>query len=174
MKRNMFVWQSIGFVAASALGVLLHFLYDWTDSSSVALFSAVNESTWEHMKLIFFPMLIFAIVQYFFVGKEYEAFWCIKLKGILIGLAMIPILFYTLRGVFGSTPDWLNIAIFFVAVLSAFTYETKQFQKNNALCTSAPLSLFILCLIAACFATFTFFTPQIPLFQDPIDGNYGI
>ncbi len=174
MKRSIVLWQSIGFAAVSVLGVILHFLYDWTGSTFAALFSAVNESTWEHMKLIFFPMLLFAIVQYLFVGKEYKAFWCIKLKGTLIGLALIPILFYTLQGVFGSTPDWINIAIFFVSVLAGFTYETKQFQNGSPLCKSNASAIFILFLIAVCFAIFTFVTPEIPLFRDPIDGSFGI
>lgn len=44
------------FIFISILGVLLHFTYEWSgDNPAVGLFSAVNESTWEHLKLIFFP-----------------------------------------------------------------------------------------------------------------------
>ncbi len=174
MKRNIILWQLIGFATVSILGVILHFLFDLTHLTYTALFSAVNESTWEHMKLIFFPMFLFAVVQYIFMGKEYNAFWCIKLRGTLLGLILIPALFYTTRGVFGPTPDWVNIAIFFLSAGLALLYETKHFIKGDSICKSPQSSLIAFCVIAAAFAIFTFNPPQIPLFQDPTNGGFGI
>ena len=46
------------------MGTLLHFLFDWTGGNAVvALFSAVNESIWEHLKLLFYPMVLFAVAS---------------------------------------------------------------------------------------------------------------
>ncbi len=174
MKRNIGLWQFVGFAVVSLLGTLLHYLYDWTDSSFAALFSGVNESTWEHMKLLFFPMFLFAIVQGFFVGQEYENFWCVKLKGTLLGIGLIPVIFYTLRGIFGDTPDWVNIAIFFVAAAVAFLWETRQFQKGSMPCKGTKWAVGIFCGLAVAFWAFTFMPPEIPLFRDPTDGSYGI
>ena len=174
MKRTIRLWQLIGFGAVSLGGTLLHFLYDWTGSTFAALFSGVNESTWEHMKLLFFPMLLFALAESFFVGKEYESFWCVKLKGTILGLLLIPVIFYTLRGVFGTTPDWVNIAIFFVAAAVAFVYETRQFSKGSTPCGASVWALVLFGVIAAAFWIFTFNPPEIPLFQDPINGSYGL
>ncbi len=169
------LWQLAGFAVVSFLGTLLHFLYDWTNGNVIAaLISGVNESTWEHMKLLFFPMLLFAGIQSRFVTKEYPAFWCIKLRGVLLGLALIPILFYTLGGCFGPTPDFVNIGIFFVAAAAAFLYETNQFRKGSTRCAAPKLALLVLCLIAIAFWSFTFLPPRIPLFSDPIGGGFGI
>ncbi len=82
----VYFWQWFCFLAVSVLGTLLHFLYDKTGSPVAALFSSVNESTWEHMKLLFFPLLLFAIVQGFFLGPTYDNFWCIKLRGTLLDI----------------------------------------------------------------------------------------
>ncbi len=174
MKRSIDLWQLIGFGAVSLGGTLLHFLYDRTGSPVAALLSSVNESTWEHMKLLFFPMLLFAIVEFFFVGKDFESFWCVKLGGTLLGLALIPVLFYTLRGVFGPTPDWVNIGIFFVAAGVAFLWETARFREGSHSCKLTRWALAALALIAVAFWVFTFRTPEIPLFRDPLDGSYGI
>ena len=115
MKRTIGLWQLMGFAVTSLGGTLLHFLYDWLNKSAlVAPFSGVNESTWEHMKLLFWPMFIYSIVQSFFC-KDRKDFWCIKLRGILLGLILIPIIFYTYNGVIGRSPDWINIAIFFIS-----------------------------------------------------------
>ncbi len=174
MKRDIDLWQFFGFAAVSLLGTLLHFLYDRTQSPFAALFSGVNESTWEHMKLLFFPMFLFASVQSFFIGKDYQNFWCIKAKGTMLGLVMIPVIFYTLRGIFGTTPDWINIAIFFISAAIAFIYETKQLKKGSLPCKTEKAALALFFILTAAFFIFTFMPPSIPLFQDPIDGSFGI
>ena len=67
MKRSIGLWQLFGFAVTSLVGTILHFLYDLTGGSVlVSPFSGVNESTWEHMKLLFWPMFIYAVIQRFF------------------------------------------------------------------------------------------------------------
>ncbi|MBR5295894.1 MAG: hypothetical protein IKU24_04820 [Clostridia bacterium] len=173
MKKDISLWSLIGFAFTSLSGTLLHFLFDWTKESIVsAPFSAVNESTWEHMKLLFFPMFVFALVQYAFF-RENKNFWCIKLIGTVCGLLLIPILFYTLGGVFGKTPDWLNISIFFISAAIVFLLETRLLKKNIAFCFSPALAFILILLIAFLFVFFTFKTPNLPIFQDPISKTFG-
>lgn len=173
MKRSISIWQLAGFGFTSLLGTLLHFLYDLTGGNTVAaLFSGVNESTWEHMKLLFFPMFFFALVQSRFF-REYENFWCVKLIGILVGLMLIPVIFYTYNGVIGKSPDWVNISIFFVSAAIAYFVEARLFKRNFK-CKSSKTSFAIICIIAVLFFVFTFATPRIDLFKDPINGSYGI
>lgn len=174
MKRNLSLWRFAGFSLVSLAGTLLHFLYDWTNGSIfVAPFSAVNESTWEHMKLLYFPLLVFAIIQRGFF-KEYENFWYVKLIGAALGLASIPVLFYTYNGAFGKSPDWVNIAIFFVSVAIVFSVETYLF-RNDLLCHKKnKIAFFVLCFIGVLFIAFTFITPSIPIFMDPLTEEYGI
>ncbi len=174
MKRQVGLWQLWGFAVTSLGGTLLHFLYDWLGEAVwIAPFSGVNESTWEHMKLLFWPMLLYAIIQSFFLCDR-EDFWCVKLRGILLGLTLVPVIFYTYNGVVGKSPDWLNIAIFFVCAAIAYIYETRQFNKGTASCKNSKLAISLLCVIAALFVIFTFLTPQIGIFKDPLTGTYGI
>ncbi|MBQ6824659.1 MAG: hypothetical protein IJP27_08385 [Clostridia bacterium] len=173
MIQNLSLWQFGGFAFTSLLGTLLHFLYDWTNKSVwIAPFSGVNESTWEHMKLLFFPLFLFALFQAPFF-KEYENYWCIKLRSTIIGIALIPVLFYTYNGAFGHSPDWLNIAIFFVTAAIVFLSETKQFKKGSAPCKRPWLACLVICLIGGLFIVFTYFPPQLPLFRDPLTGSFG-
>ena len=114
MKKNSFLWGLGGFAFTSVMGTLLHFLYEFSGGRLwAAVISGVNESTWEHMKLLFFPMLTFAALEYFFFGDRRD-FWLIQLKSILLGLVLIPVIFYTYNMAFGKSPDWLNISIFFM------------------------------------------------------------
>ena len=174
MKRTVWLWELLGFAATSLFGTLLHFLYDWMgESPLIAPFSGVNESTFEHMKLLFWPMLIFAVIQSFFF-REYEIFWCVKLRGTLLGLVLIPVLFYTYNGVIGKSPDFINIAIFFVSAAIAYVYEVKELNLNRNLSPSVSVSIGILILIALSFIIFTFNTPELEIFRDPVTGAYGI
>ena len=164
----------MGFAVTSLGGTVLHFLYDWLGKAAwIAPFSGVNESTWEHMKLLFWPMFLYAIVQSFFFGDR-EDFWCAKLRGILLGLALIPIIFYTYNGVIGKSPDWINIAIFFVSAAIAYLYETKLFKNQTVKCKRPKLAIGVLCVIALLFVIFTFATPEIGIFKDPLTGTFGI
>ena len=122
MKQRSVLWQWAGFAAATFGGTILHFLYDWTGGSIlVSPFSGVNESTWEHMKLLFCPLFLFAVIQRLFF-RDQQNYWCVKLAGILLGLILIPVLFYTYNGVFGKSPDWINIAIFYISAALVFLF----------------------------------------------------
>ena len=174
MKRSISLSQLIGFALTSVLGTVLHFLYDWLDESSwVAPFSSINESTWEHMKLLFWPMFIYTIVQSFFF-RDRKDFWCIKLRGILLGIILIPTLFYIYNGAIGKSPDWLNISIFFISAAIAYIYETRLFNSDKFICKSQKWAIATLCVIGVLFVVFTFITPEINIFKDPLTATYGI
>ena len=167
MKQRSILWQAAGFAAATFGGTILHFLYDWTGGSIlVSPFSGVNESTWEHMKLLFWPLFLFALVQRLFF-RDQKNYWCVKLAEILLGLLLIPVLFYTFNGVFGKSPDWINIAIFYISAAFVFLFEWWAFKKDWLPCQSPWLAFAAICLIGVLFVVFTYAPPQIPLFRDP-------
>jgi len=174
MKQRSVLWQAAGFALATFGGTILHFLYDWTGGSILAApFSGVNESTWEHMKLLFWPLFVFALGQRLFF-KDQENYWCVKLAEILLGLGLIPVLFYTYNGAFGRSPDWLNITIFYISAFLVFLFERWAFKKGRPQCKYPRLAFAVICLIGVLFVAFTFAPPQIPLFRDPLTGTCGV
>jgi hypothetical protein len=86
----------------------------------------------------------------------------------------IPTIFYTLNGIFGKTPDWLNIAIFFLSAALSFWVELKSYRKNDRPVGWEAAAFMFLCFICLLFVIFTFTPPEIPLFRDPLTGGYGI
>ena len=173
MKKSVWLWQLVGFSLCSLMGTLLHFLYEWLGGALwIAPFSGVNESTAEHMKLLFWPCFIFGCIQYFFF-KERRDFWCIKARGLLLGLLLIPVIFYTYNGAIGKSPDWINIAIFFISTAATFLYEAKRLYGEER--SAKPRLCFtLLCLVGAMIVIFTFIPPNIGLFRDPVTGGLGI
>ena len=174
MDRSVRLWQLFGFAVTALGGTFLHFLFDWLDGAVwVAPFSGVNESTWEHMKLLFWPMLLYTVVQSVFF-RHRKDFWCIKLRGILLGLLLIPVIFYTYNGVIGKSPDWLNITIFFLSAAAVYLYEARLFESEEVPCRSQRWAIAGLGVVALLFVVFTFFPPELGLFRDPVTGFYGI
>ena len=96
------------------------------------------------------------------------------MRGILLGLILIPVIFYTYNGVIGKSPDWINIAIFFISAAIAYICETRLFNSEKANCKSPKLAIAALAVIAILFVIFTFATPEIGIFKDPLTESYGI
>ena len=111
----------IGTIFVIILGTLSHFFYDWSNNSFVVgFFSPVNESTWEHMKLVFFPMLLFSLFANSKLKSIYPCITSSLLFGILIGTFLIPIFFYTYTGILGYNVFILDLTTFILAVICAF------------------------------------------------------
>lgn len=166
MKKSISFWQMIGFIFTGAGGTLLHFLYDWSGKNPViGAFSAVNESIWEHMKLLFFPMLVFSFIEHARIGKDYPNFWCVKVIGTILGLVMIPALYYTYTGALGVQADWFNIAIFFIAAAVVYWLETRLLQTGLPRCAFPKAAVACLILLGLVFVMLTYFPPNLPLFQ---------
>ena len=169
-------WQMGGFLVTAAGGTLLHFLYDWSGGSSIcAPISAVNESVWEHMKLLFVPMFVAALAEMVVFGDRYRCFWRVKLLGIFVGLLIIPVIHYTYTGVLGMRIAWVDISTFYVAAAVAYLLETKLLTRCSR--PSAVLELGTMLLVWALAFLFLFMTyapPEIPLFRDPVTGEWGI
>ena len=174
MKQTISRWQIGGFLFTSVLGTFLHFLFDLTSGSAVAaLLSAVNESIWEHIKLIYYPMLIFSLLEYRAWGRETDGFWCVKLRGMLLALVLIPSLYYTYTGALGVSADWFNVTIFFITAAAVYYTETKHLREGRPCRLPGWAALGLLLAVGLLFVWFTFATPHIPLFRDPVTGTYG-
>lgn len=175
MKKENQIIKFIIFsgIFTAILGTLLHFTYEWSNNNVfVGAFSAVNESTWEHLKLLFFPMLITTIIGYFYIGKDISNFLCAKTLGIITAIIFTVAFFYTYTGILGTNIAILDIGSFFVAVaIGEFvTYKilASYFSCNKK---AAIITLIVLFL---CFIIFTYITPKIGLFKDPISGTIGV
>jgi len=168
--------QIIGFIFTSVIGSILHFTYDWSGNNLiVGIFSAVNESTWEHLKLFFVPMLIFGTAEYFVYGKKLVNFIQVRFLSILIGLAIIIVGFYTYSGLIGKNYLAVDILLFIAAVFAAYCASYKLFRTGRYSSPHAKgLALLGFVFLLACMVLFTFAPPHIQLFLDPVTGTYGV
>ena len=113
---NLKKYHVILFFFILVMGSLLHFAFKWSGYNNfVAYFSAVNESPWEHLKLIFFPALTFAIFEYFIYGKKRADFFAVKMTSIVSSLAFVLTFFYTYSGILGFNLFFLDILDFVLA-----------------------------------------------------------
>ena len=171
--KKLLLFQIISTIFILILGTILHFTYNWSENNVfVGLFSAINESTWEHLKLIFFPMLITLIVGYFIFKDIFSNYICSKILGILIAISFTVIFFYTYTGIIGTNYAFLNILSFIIAVILG-EYVTYKLTLNRFTCNRYFYTI-ILILVTFTFLIFTFNPPKINLFKDPIYNSYGI
>ncbi len=173
MNRNKIrKYQIFSILFTFIVGTLLHFTYKWSgENKIVGFFSSVNESTWEHLKLLFFPMLITTITGLFFLRKDVPNLLCSKTIGILVALFFTIVFFYTYTGVLGRNVAAIDISSFFIATILgefvAYVLIINKFKCNSI------ISVIILILLFIAFIFFTNNTPKIGLFKDPVTGLYG-
>lgn len=167
--------EIIGAIFGIFFGTLLHFTYEWSGNlAAVGLFSAINESVWEHTKLLFTPIVIFMIIEWFWV-KDKKLLFFAKTAEIVLTALFIITFFYTYTGALGIEEILLvDIVSFVVAVIfgKALSYSilTSDYKPrlHTAFYALALFSLFIF------YGFTTFNPPKIPLFQDSETETYGI
>ena len=163
LKRNCI----IGTLFVIITGTLAHFVYDWSGQNYIAgLFFPVSESTWEHMKLCFFPMLLYSLFMRRRLKGEYPCVTSALLFGTLLGTFLIPVIFYTYTGILGKNYLPLDIATFILSVILAFAAIYRLTLSCKMHCFTFWLFLSVAAM-AACFFIFTYNPPNIGIFVSP-------
>ena len=156
------------------LGTILHFTYEWFNYNViVGLFSTINESVWEHLKLLFYPMFFISIIGYFKIGRKLCNYWYAQMYGIVFALIFVVVFFYTYTGIIGRSFFLLDIASFIIGILLG-EYIVYKMLKQKEMCKLEALSIITSIIILLCFLIFTIYPPILPLFEDPIYGTFGI
>lgn len=172
-KNNILILEIISTIFIMISGVLLHFTFEWSNKNAlIGTFSPINESIWEHLKLLFFPMLITTIIVYFYAGKNISNYLCAKVQGIILAISFTIVFFYTYTGIIGTNFAIIDISSFFIAVVLGQYVAYKKMQSASS-CNNL-IAIIILLVLYLCFLIFTFYPPHIGLFKDPITGMFGI
>lgn len=162
-------YELVGFFFTSILGCLLHFVYEWTDENVIAaIFSATDESTFQHLKLFFFPYLLWTFVEQRKFGSIAKNLLPAKAIGALCGTVLIVILFYGYTAILGTDTLVLDIALFFISTAAAYLVSYK-IVMHKCLMSSKAASLVggcVLLLLTVAFVAFTFYPPDLELFRD--------
>ncbi len=159
-------YSIIGAIFVLIVGTISHFLYEWTGNNFlVGLFTPINESIWEHMKLFFFPMLFYSFIMTTKLNTDYPCLTSALPMGILIGTALIPVIFYTYTGVLGKDIFLLDIATFVLSVIIAF-YIVHKLSLSCKLQNHFILLNCLVIILIICFLLYTYYPPEIGLFVE--------
>ncbi len=157
----------IGIIFVLIAGTLFHFLYNWTGSNYIAgLFAPVNESIWEHMKLVFFPMFLYSIIIILRFKRTYPFITSSLSFGILTGTLLIPVFYYAYTSVLSNNIFILDISTFLLSIIIAFRLS----YKLTLSCRLEPYTILLCCLVCIlfiCFLSFTYNPPHAKIFEDP-------
>jgi ABC-type cobalamin transport system permease subunit len=103
MKSKILKFELIGTFFIIFLGSLLHFTFEWSAKFwLVGIFSAVNESTWEHLKLAVIPALLWMLIETKILKEKPKSFFFAKTKGIYSMLFLLFYFFILIRQFWGK------------------------------------------------------------------------
>ena len=158
----------IGMIFVAIAGTAAHFVYDFTGQNNfVGLFCPINESTWEHMKLAFFPMLIFTLIYNVTSEEDNKCVNLAPMTGTLVATWAIPFLFYTYQGILGFSKMWLDISTYYVsriiAIFMMLHIIKRVGQMKCKIC--AAVSKILLLLQGIAFVVFTYKPLDLGIFK---------
>ena len=153
--------------AVIVLGSLCHFLYDWSGGLSLAaLFCPVNESVWEHLKLLYFPFLLVSLVSFRRSSPRPDLFFYSRFLGVLPALLFILASYYTYTGILGRHFLLVDLILYVCSVFAAFA-ASSYFYRNLRRTPSVSGVVFLWIALAFVFFIFTGFPPNLPLLFPP-------
>jgi hypothetical protein len=175
MNKKILIWEIIGIVFISLLGSFMHFLFEISGSwPPIGAIAAVNESVWEHLKLGYWPLIFFALIEYKFIKEEINNFALAKFVGSLLIIGVIIVFFYSYTAILGEDLLILDILSFILSIVIAQLVSYKILTIKQLRKSISIISLIGLVILGFLFILFTYFPPHIPLFQDAVSGGYGI
>ncbi|MDD5190812.1 MAG: DUF6512 family protein [Dehalococcoidales bacterium] len=174
MDKSLSKWEYWGIAVISTVGSLLHFTFAWLGKLAfVGIFAAVNESVWEHLKIAFWPMFIYAIIEYGVLKNSRRNFWFAKSIGIFAVPIIIVVIFYSYTAVIGHEILAVDISSFIVAIALGQIISRKIIAGKQTPGWLNYAGIALILLYAISFAVFTFYPPHLPLFLDRPTGTYG-
>lgn len=170
-------WIIIGILPIFIVGALFHFLFEISGKNLiVGAVAAVNESIWEHLKLLLLPIILWWGIYYLIKGKanhiSIDRWFFATLCTLVFGIFFIPVFYYTYTGAFGIESLVLDILSLFLAIIFGQLLGLFLYRRTKGI--NAYISILAIVLLLVIFAVFTYFPPHIPLFKDGDTGQYGI
>jgi len=175
MRKYVLNWEISGIVFVFLLGALLHFVFEWSgESRIVGLFASVNESVWEHFKQGFWPMCLYAAIEYRFLRERINNFLTAKAVAVYIIPIITGLVFYGYTAIIGEEILIVDILIFLVAIVVGQLTSYKIMTSVKLPKYTNVVSPIFIILLALILILFTLYPPQLPIFLDANTGTYGI
>lgn len=161
-----------------AVGTLFHFLFDILgENFIIGLFVPVNESVWEHCKMVVLPIILWWALYYKYIKKtnsiNSDKWFTAMLISLVVAIITIPFLFYFYTGAFGVELVVVDIIILFLAILCGQSLAC-HYYKHTSKCLNKYVAFAIALFIVIIFIIFTVYTPKLPIFMDSLTQTYGI
>ena len=178
-QANILRWEIWGILFIVLLGAFLHFTFELSGGwRPLGVISAVNESVWEHLKIAFWPALFWTIIEYYCIRQPRRDtrpnFFLAKAIGAYVMPTVIVVIFYSYTAFTGDSILAADLSSFVIAIIIGqfVSYRLWLSLRLRRAFNWLGLSMFITAVLL--FAIFTFYPPEVGLFQDPLTGGYGI
>ena len=160
-------------ISISMIGTLAHFLYDITNHNKiVGLFSAVNESIWEHIKIALTPTLLWGILDGFIYGTNANYFLA-KFVSLFAIIIIMPSLYYGHKAIIKKEMLILDIISFYIVIISSQVLFYILLRIDSVSYVVEYLSCIGIFLLFGGYMIHTLMPAKSFLFKDPLTNKYG-
>ena len=159
------------------LSFVTHNIYEWIPSFTTSVFFSVNESIWEHQKMIFTTTLIWGIIEYIILKRNKmnckNVISSVSLSAIF-NIIIFLIIYTPIYIIFGHNLI-ITLIIYFITIALASLVEYVVLSKEKHLTKLNVFALIIILFIYILFGILTYYPLKIEsLFYDRRHGVYGL
>ena len=175
MKNAILKWEIIGAQFIFILGSIFHFLFEWSGYwAPIGAIVPVNESVWEHLKLSYWPLIIFSLIEYRYIKDKAKNIVIAKTGASFLIPTLTVLFFYAYNAIFGVESLIVDIVSFYIFILIGQLISYKIMSSRELSKSFSWIALILFISLGIIYAIFTYFTPLLPIFQDSGTGVYGI
>lgn len=166
--RKTIAFEAAGVVVITLLGSALHFAYAWSGQTGwVAIFAAINESVWEHLKLAFWPAVLWSLLGALAIRRDVRNFWVGRTVAVTLPPLLIAVGYYGYTALLGRHLLAADLALFALAIFAGQMSALAVYRMPDMGRGVARLALLVIALACLAFASLSFFPPDLALFDDP-------
>lgn len=175
IKKSCQTTAFFGFLFLIIIGTLWHFAFNFSGGSTlIGAFAPVNESVWEHLKLISFPIIPITALEFIIYGKDHDGFFAAKIISAFLGMIFIVMGYYTYVGMARNNSLLADVTLFIAASAISSFLPCILMKRTSLKQKDSIIWLTIFTVLVILFMYFTFNPPMFELFRDPITEDFGI
>ena len=157
------------------LGSLFHFTYYFSNQNKVVgIFTPVNESIFEHSKLLLYPLILFWGVCYLFMEDEIitNNYFFAMLISIIVSIITMISFYYTYKEIIGNEYMWVDIFDMLLSLFVGQVIANHVYEYSKGIPVIISVSIILLVVFGYIYLTFK--PLKTPFFLDKKSKTYGI
>ena len=172
---NLKIIKILSIFVIFLLGFITHFIYDIFPNTITSFFFPVNESIFEHLKIIYVSYLLWALIEYFLLKKEsyLKNFPSSLFLSIIFNMIILLAIYIPIYNTFGHN-IYITLLIYLISIAISQIISYYILKSNNDFKFLNKYAYIFLLILIMVLIYLTYYPPNIDIFIDKMNNKKGL